>query len=153
MQGAPPYGGRRLIADSSVWSAIHRARLKGNVPPEWLQALAGDQVLTSPVVRLEVLHSTRTLNEFDEWNERLTTLQEIPLTYPACKAAIAALRELAGVAPKHHRVELGDALVAASAQDINSADGVLHYNHKDFRKLATVLEFDEVELAPPGTFE
>jgi predicted nucleic acid-binding protein len=150
---AAPYGGRRLIADTSAWEAIHRARLLGNVPSAWTQAIVADQILTSPVVRIEILHSTRNLAEFDDWNERLSILREVPLTNPACLAAIAALRELAAVQSKYHRVGLGDALIAASAQDVNAADGVLHYNHKDFAKLAEVLEFDDVPLAPAGTFE
>jgi len=42
-------------------------------------------------------------------------------------------------------------LIAASAQE--AGVGVLHYNFKHFEKLATVLTFDCVSLAPPGTFE
>jgi len=153
MSTPPPYGGRRLIADSSAWSAIHRASLLGIVPPEWAEAIAADQILTSPVVRIETLHSTRNLQEFEAWDQRLGLLHEIQLTYPACLAAIAALRELAAIAPGYHRVGLGDAFIAASAADVNPAVGVLHYNHADFSRLAEVLEFDEVALAPPGTFE
>jgi predicted nucleic acid-binding protein len=151
---APPYNGRRLIADSSAWSAIHRARLLGNVPAEWPQAIAADQILTSPIVRIELLHSTRNLDQFDEWNVRLSVLHEVPLTNSACLAAIGAVRELVAQAPEYHRVGLGDVLIAASAQDVNPAVGVLHYNHNDFKRLAeVVLAFDEVPLAPPGTFE
>jgi hypothetical protein len=68
-------------------------------------------------------------------------------------AAISALRSLAAKAPTYQRVGLGDALVAVSAQDANPAVGVLHYNHRDFEKLAEVLGFVEVPLAPPGAFE
>jgi predicted nucleic acid-binding protein len=123
------------------------------VPPEWRAAVEADQILTSPIVRLEMLHSTRNLPEFDEWNERLSLLREIPLTNSGCQAAIAALRELAERAPIYHRVGLGDALIAASAQDVNPAVGVLHYNARDFERLASVLNFEEIPLAPPGTFE
>lgn len=133
---APPHGGRRLIADSSGWGAVHRAQLLGNAPPEWSQAMAADQILTSPIVRIELLHSTRSLKEFDEWNQRLALLREVPLTNTACQAAMTALRELAAIAPKYHRVGIADALIAASAQDVNPAAGVLHYHHRDFRRLA-----------------
>jgi len=125
----------------------------GNVPPEWASAIRADQILTSPVVRIEVLHSTRNLTEFDEWNGRLMLLREVQLTNSACQAAIGALRELAGVSDEYHRVGLGDALIAASAQDVNPAVGVLHYNFRDFERLAEVLAFEQVPLAPPGTFE
>jgi predicted nucleic acid-binding protein len=123
------------------------------VPGEWLHAIAADQILTSPIVRLETLHSTRNFAEFEAWDEHLSLLHEIQLTYPACRAAIAALRELAARSAGYHRVGLGDALIAASAADVNPAVGVLHYNHGDFARLAEVLDFDEVPLAPPGTFE
>jgi hypothetical protein len=93
------------------------------------------------------------LAEFDEWNQRLSVLREVPLTYTACLAAISALRTLAAKAAGYHRVDLGDALIAASAQDVNPAVGVLHYNHVHFEKLAEILGIEEVPLAPPGTFE
>jgi predicted nucleic acid-binding protein len=148
---APPYGGRPLIVDSSAWSALRRARKIGNVPPEWTAALESDQLRTSPIVRLEILHSARNRDEFDAWNERLSALREVRVDYPICLAAIAALRELTAVAPEYHRVGLGDALIAASAQE--AGVGVLHYNPKDFDKLAEVLHFDSVPFGSPGAFE
>ena len=112
---SPPFGGYRLIADTSAWSAIGRARLLGNVPPDWSRAIAADQILTSPIVKLELLHSARNAAEFAEWDERLSVLREVELTHPVCLAAIGALRELAGRSDGYHRVGLGDALIAASA--------------------------------------
>jgi len=83
----------------------------------------------------------------------LSVLREVPLTHTACLAAISAIRNLAAKAAMYHRVDLGDALVAASAQDVNPAVGVLHYNHRHFERLAQVLSFVEVPIAPRGTFE
>lgn len=147
----PPFGGLRLIADTSAWSALHRARALGIVPPEWPRAVAADQILTSPIVKLELLHSARTAAEFAEWEERLSVLREIEVPRPVCQAAIGALRELSEKSDGYHRVGLGDALIAASAslRDV----GVLHYNHRDFARLREVLEFENVPVAVPGTFE
>jgi predicted nucleic acid-binding protein len=148
---AAPYGGLPLIADTSAWTAVHRARKLGNVPADWLEAAAAGQLCTSPVVRLELLHSTRNLREFDQWNSMLALLREIQLTNSAAQAAISALRDLAAESPGYHRVGLGDALIAASAQE--AGVGVLHYNFKDFDRLAEVLSFASVPLGAPGEFE
>ena len=122
------------------------------MPPEWGEAIRHDQLRTSPVVMLELLHSTRSQSEFDEWDERLSRLRSVPVTATACQAAIGALRELAHQGDGFHRVGLGDALLAASASEAPGV-GVLHYNPRDFDKLASVLTFQNVVLAAPGTFE
>jgi predicted nucleic acid-binding protein len=41
-----------------------------------------------------------------------------------------------------------DYLLAAAAQDIGAA--VLHYDH-DFDTLATIMNFDSIWIAPPGS--
>lgn len=127
------------------------ARTLGNVPVEWGDAMLADRFRLSAVVQLELLHSTRNETEFQEWDERLSTLRPIPVTVDACHAAVGALRELASRSPGYHRVGLADALVAASAQQ--GGIGVLHYNHRHFAKLREVLQFDNQPLAEPGTFE
>jgi predicted nucleic acid-binding protein len=151
MSTPPPYGGRQLIADSSAWTALQRARKIGNVPPDWARAIEADQLRSSPVVEIELLHSARNAAEFEEWRLMLSILRPVPLTNPACNAAIHALWELSQKSDGYHRVGLGDALIAASAQD--AAVGVLHYNPKDFEKLAEVLNFESVPIGAPGEFE
>jgi predicted nucleic acid-binding protein len=121
------------------------------VPPEWPAAIRRDQLLTSPVVKLELLHSTRNAAEFEVWDARLAVLRAIDLTATIANAAVGALRELAPISNGYHRVGLGDALIAASAQD--AGVGVLHYNPTDFDRLNEVMHFDSVLLAPVGTFE
>jgi predicted nucleic acid-binding protein len=151
MSTPPPYGGRSLVADTSVWTALERARKIGNVPPEWARAVEADQILLSPVVEIELLHSARNAVEFEDWRARLSLFRPIPLTNSACNAAIHALWELSSKSAGYHRVGLGDALIAASAQD--AGVGVLHYNGKDFDKLAEVLNCDPVPFGGPGQFE
>jgi predicted nucleic acid-binding protein len=70
-----------------------------------------------------------------------------PGVTPVQRAAIGALRALAEIAPRHHRVALADALVAAAAQEAGL--GVLHYDH-DYDRLAEVLSFRSCWAAPPG---
>jgi predicted nucleic acid-binding protein len=147
-----PYGGIPRIADSSTWSALKRASKLGNVPQEWRDALTAGLICTSPVVRLEMLHSAENAADFEVVESFHAKFREVPLTQPACLAAITALRELADVSNGYHRVGLGDALIVASAADALGV-GVLHYNHTDFEKLGEVLGVDVVALGPPGTFE
>jgi predicted nucleic acid-binding protein len=151
MAAAAPYGGRPLIADTSVWTALERARKIGNVPPDWARAIEADQILTSPIVELELLHSARNAPEFEDWRARLSVFRPVQLTNSACNAAIQALWELSSKSDGYHRVGLGDALIAASAQD--AGVGVLHYNARDFGKLSEVLSFDSVAFGRPGEFE
>lgn len=137
MSTPSPYGGRVLIADTSAWTALERARKIGNVPPEWARAIEADQIRISPVVEIELLHSARTAAEFEDWRTRLSVLRPVQLTNSACNAAIHALWELSKKSDGYHRVGLGDALIAASAAD--GGVGVLHYNPRDFGKLSEVL--------------
>ena len=69
------------------------------------------------------------------------------MTVSVQRAAIGALRALADVAPRHHRVPLADALIAAAAQE--AGVGVLHYDHH-YDRLAEVLSFASRWAAPPG---
>ena len=64
-------------------------------------------------------------------------------------AALAALRRLAHLEPRHQRsVKFPDLLIAAGAQD--AAVGVLHYD-VHFDRLAEVLEFESRWIAPRGS--
>jgi len=150
-QQDPAYGGSSLIVDTSAWTAIRRSKRLGNTPAEWTTALFNGQLLTSPIVKLELLHDARNADEFDKLDDWLSAFREIELSPPVFRAAQSALRALASVGENYHRVGVADALIAASAAE--RSVGVLHYNHKDFRRLASVLRFNVVELAPRGTFE
>jgi predicted nucleic acid-binding protein len=103
-------------------------------------------------VRSELLHHEFHPILFQEIGEMLETLDEVQITAGRFKTANGAVRDLA----QHrsggfHQLGLADALIAASAQ--HRSVGVPHYNPKDFDRLANVLFFESVLLAPPGTFE
>jgi predicted nucleic acid-binding protein len=148
-----PYGGRKLIVDTSAWTAIDRSRALGNTPHDWTQAMQRGQLLLHPVVRLELLHHAKNSAEVEHWDGAFEdALEEVRVGKGIYQKAIKAVHELADKYPAGgHRVSLPDALIAASAQE--SKVGVLHYNPKDFNKLALVLTFDNMQLAPSGTFE
>jgi predicted nucleic acid-binding protein len=146
-----PYGGRRLVVDTSAWAAIERSKALKNTPSEWTEAMRRGQLLLSPIVRLELLHHAKSLIEVESWGELFDNLKEVPVERSAYAAAFGAIRELAAKDNGYHRVGLADVLIAASAQEANV--GVLHYNFGHFGRLASVLNLDSVELGKPGTFE
>ncbi len=148
---AEPYGGRRLIVDTSAFTAIKRSQKLDNTPTDWAEAMRRGQLLLSPIVRLELLHHAKSLVEVESWGELFDHLKEMPVRRSAYAAAARAIRELAAQGEGYHRVDLADVLIAASAQEADV--GVLHYNFGHFGKLASVLNFASVELGKPGTFE
>jgi predicted nucleic acid-binding protein len=97
------------------------------------------QLWITPVVKLELLYSTRDEMEFTGLERRLDDMREAPLDRAAIRTAVAALRELAARGPLHHRVPITDALIAAAAAE--RGVGVLHYNGH-FDRLAAVLGFE-----------
>jgi predicted nucleic acid-binding protein len=152
MASDEPYGGHRLIVDTSAWTAIRRSKALDNTPKEWFNALVKRQLMMSPIVRLELLHSTQSRAAFQAWDDLYDFPNEVPITKRTAQTALDAIRELAAKGGGgYHRVDLGDVLIAASAQE--AGVGVLHYNPKDFEKLAGVLHFRNQQLAPMGTFE
>jgi predicted nucleic acid-binding protein len=99
---------------------------------------------------LELLYSTRETREFAALEAEQTLLREIPVSISAQRATIGALRDLAADGPGQHRVPIADVLIAAAAQD--AGVDVLHYDHH-YDRLARVLNFTSVWIAPAGTLE
>ena len=79
------YDGRDYIADKSAWE---RARLPG-LREEFSAAVLNQQIATCAVCKLEILFSTRTSAEFDEWAEALSGLRDVPITRGVCATALA----------------------------------------------------------------
>jgi len=141
----PPFGGAMLLADKSAWARSDNPA----VAPEWQQALADGLIITCPITVMELLYSAQSSVEFERMEEELAVLRSVAITSSVINAARAAHRELAAQSNLYHRVPLPDLLVAACAQDVGV--GVLHYDtHYD--RLATIMVFDSVWLAPAGSF-
>ncbi len=140
-----PFGGGRFVADNSAWARASHA----SVRDEWRAALLGGQILTTPVVMLEVLFSTQDGPGFDDVESSLRALESLPLTPETGELAIRAQRELAHVHPLYHRsAKIPDLLVAAAAH--LARVGVLHYD-EDFDRVAAVLAVESRWIAPRGS--
>jgi predicted nucleic acid-binding protein len=144
VSGQPAFGGDVFIADSSAWQrSFHPA-----VAAEWRRAMSGRQIVTCPIVKMELLYSAEDADAFVERELALSPLRDIPITRSVTDAAIGAMRDLAYRQRLYHRVRLADALIAAAAQDVGV--GVLHYDHH-YDRLAEVMSFASRWMAPPGS--
>lgn len=142
MSAGLPLDGRPYVADTSAWA---QRRSAGD---EWSRTLQAGQIWITPVVKLELLYSTRDRADFAAFEERLDRLREAHLDRTVVRAAAAALRELAARGPWHHRVPITDALIAAAAAE--RGVGVLHYD-EHFDRLATVLAFESRWIVVRGS--
>jgi predicted nucleic acid-binding protein len=143
----PPFGGSVLIADNSAWQRADR--LPAHIKPAWLAALIGHQIATSAIVNLEVLYSARSAAEFDELEEELDALRDVPITRSVCRTALWAIREI-NHSRRPCRISPPDALIAAAAHHAEGVSGVLHYDHH-YDRLADVLAVESVWIAPAGS--
>jgi predicted nucleic acid-binding protein len=116
----------------------------------WATALRSRQIATCSIVTLELLYSARDEREFTTIEAEQALLRDVSVAASAQRAAIGALRDLASDGPGQHRVPLADALIAAAAQE--AGVDVLHYDHH-YERLAQVLHFTSVWIAPPGALE
>lgn len=145
MPKTPAYDGRTYIADASGWAKASHPKVRD----DWAAALRQRQIATCPIVKLELLFSTRDGDEYDRLDAMLSVLRDVPITRSTTNAALAAMRTLAHGQPLFQRsVKLPDLLIAAAAVD--AAVGVLHYD-RHFDRLAEVLEFESRWIAPPGS--
>ncbi|HVY78539.1 MAG TPA: PIN domain-containing protein [Solirubrobacterales bacterium] len=139
-----PWGKLPLVLDTSAWARIANPAVHG----PWREALLEGQLRLSPVARLEFLLSAQDAATFDALTEELSTIRPAPLTPAVVGAAEEAMRALAHRSAGSQRLPVVDYLVAAAAQELGAA--VLHYD-RDYDRLAEVMEFESVWLAPPGT--
>jgi predicted nucleic acid-binding protein len=138
-------GDATFVADTSAWwRALSLSEELGALLQD---AIRGDRVLITPIVRMEILYSARTSVEFKSLESELDALRSLRNDRAVADAAAGAMRELAQRSDGYHRVPPTDALIAAAA----SEHGGLAVLHRDvhFDRLAEVLTFDSVELPVP----
>jgi predicted nucleic acid-binding protein len=135
--------GRLLLADKSAWERAADTRVREG----WSEAMLEGRIVTSLPVRFELLFSARDAQAFAALEARLAALRDLSVTATVQRAAMGAMRELAGLGPLHHRIPLPDLLVAAVAQEHGIA--VLHED-RHFERLQQVMSFDALRLLPAG---
>jgi predicted nucleic acid-binding protein len=131
-----PFASVPLVVDTSAWVRQREAAIR----PRWEATLEAGLIASCPVVALELLAAARDENEHTALANALDTLPQAPVTAGACRAALAASRDLRG----SRCLPAADYLIAAAAAE--RGFGVLHQD-RHFDTLAQVLGFHSVRLA------
>lgn len=121
--------GGLLLADKS---ALERAT------PETFEL---GEICVCAVVRLEMLYSARSTENYTEIEDSLSVFRELSVNAETVLTAVGAQRELGQKG--RHRLPIPDLLIAACAQQHQAA--VLHVD-RHYDVLAEVLSFESVRL-------
>ena len=138
-------GDAPFVADTSAW--WRAVALPEDLAELLKAAILVDRMLITPIVRMEILYSARTSNEYVSLEAELDALRILRNDRAVADAATGAMRELADQSDGYHRVPPTDALIAAAAAE----HGGLAVLHRDahFDRLAEVLVFQSVEFPVP----
>lgn len=132
------------LPDTSAW---HRAR-HPQITPSWLAALESDRLATTGPVRLEVLYSARSAEDYTRVKAELDALVQLPCGTEAVDRAEAVQSALAAQHALHHRsVKIPDLLIAAVAELAGAT--VWHYD-EDYDRIAAVTRQAVEWIAPRG---
>ncbi len=135
------------LIDTSVW---HR---RGNpaVINRLADLFAADEVAITEPIRLEVLFSARSAQDYDAISIELDGLESAPCRNSELRRALEVQRLLAHKAGLHHRsVKIPDLLVAASAELAGLT--VLHYD-EDYERLGAVTGQSTEWIVKRGSIE
>ena len=134
-----------LLADTSVWNRLHHPDLVGL----WAAEVSADNVAVTPIVRLEVLYSARSADDYRTVDEVLDGVVQVPCPEAACMRALDVQRALSGKGGLHHRsVGISDLLIAAAAEVAGAT--VWHYD-EDFDRIAEVTGQPTEWIVPRGS--
>mgnify|MGYP006277358807 CR=1 FL=1 len=121
------------LLDTTVWSLAKR---DASIALQLEDAIEGQRVATCNPVRLELLYSTRDIDEFRMVREGLDALQHCPVDERVWERALDVYEQLAAQGGAHQRqVSHPDLLIAAAAEVAGIP--VLHYD-EDYDRIAAV---------------
>lgn len=131
-------------ADTSAWHRTTNPAVAG----AWHAALDADEVGICDQVRLEILYSARSADDYEALAEELGALTPIAMD-GAFARALQVQHKLARAGWLHHRsVKIADLLIAAAAERAGAV--VWHYD-EDFDRVAAVTGQPTEWIAPRGT--
>lgn len=131
--------------DTSAW---HRAA-DPRVAAAWRRHLEVDDLVLCDQVRLEILFSARSADDYAALADELGGLRSIPTNASTFERALEVQRQLAHQGGLHHRsVKIADLIIAAAAEAADAA--VLHYN-SDYDRIAAVTSQPVEWIVPPGS--
>ncbi len=132
-------------ADTSAW---HHAT-NPVVAAAWRAVLDADELGVCDQVRLEILYSARSADDYDSLAEELEALTPIPMTKATFARALETQKLLAHVGGLHHRsVKIADLLIAAAAE---AAGAIVWHYDEDFDRIADITGQAVQWVAPRGS--
>lgn len=131
--------------DTSAW---HNAT-DDAVADAWQAVLDADELGICDQVRLEILWSARSAQDYVVLAGRLGSLHSVPTTSSTFVRALDVQQRLAHVGGLHHRsVKIADLLIAAAAEEAGAV--VWHYD-VDYDRIAALTGQPTEWVAPRGS--
>jgi len=116
-------------------SAYHHSQAPA-VARRWQAALRSDEIGICDQVRLEILYSARSAEDYDEVAAELAAFRPIQSPAATFRRALDVQRRLAHEGGLHHRsVQNADLLIAAAAE---AAGAVVWHYDEDYDRIAAV---------------
>ena len=133
------------LADTSVWAV----RRNPAVAPWWQAQMRVGEIGICDMVKVELLHSARTGQEFTALRRNLSGMPSHLMSAHAWSRALDVFEVLAHVGPQHHRsIKPADLIIAACAEE--SGWLLVHYD-QDYDAIASVTGQPTQWVAPRGT--
>ena len=134
-----------FCVDTSAW---HHST-HPTVADEWTRYLDRDQLGICDQIRLEILFSARSAEDYDNLAEELSALRVIATDSTTFQRALEIQRRLAHVGGLHQRsVKIADLVIAAAAEA--AAATILHYD-ADYDRIAEITSQPAQWIAPRGS--
>ena len=130
------------LADKSALARMTHAAVAERLAP----LILGGQVATCAVIDLEVLYSTRSLDDYEQVLAQRAALPTLMMTQAVASRAVEVQHMLARRG--QHRVPVPDLLIAATA-DVNSV-AVIHYD-RAFDRIAEATGQHAEWVVPRGS--
>ena len=136
------------LADTTAWSWSRREK-HSDLREEFDALLVAGEIAICDMVTMELLHSSRNADEFEELLEGLQALPQCPIGEAEWKRALWVYGELAKQGGAHQRsVKHPDLLIAAAGEAAEMP--VLHYD-EDYERIAEITGQPHRWLARQGS--
>ena len=133
------------LADTSAW---HRAG-SPSVAAAWETRLMTDSLATCAQVRLEILYSAQSADDYEKLSAELLALHQLPCTAEHFDRALDVQEQLARQGGLHHRsVKIPDLVIAACAE---AAGATLWHYDEEYDRVAEVTGQPAEWIAPRGS--
>jgi predicted nucleic acid-binding protein len=133
------------LADTSAW---HRSA-RPEIAAAWERRLGDDSLATCSQIRLEILYSARSADDYDRLAAELAALHQLPCGAAQLERALESQRSLARRGGLHHRsVKIPDLIIAATAE---SAGAILWHYDEDYDRIAEITGQSVEWIAPRGS--